>query len=989
MAEFGRLIIGVDVGGTNTDAVLLNCAASGADAVVASHKAATGADVTVGIESAICALLGKAQVPPSRVSSLMIGTTHFINAVVERDASRLEKVAVIRLAASNISAYTPTFIDFPPALTSIINGHTGIISGGLQVDGSLIGEIKPDEVEEQARLLKEKGLKNVVLVGIYSPIDETYKQEEQVRDILAEELGPGANIILSKEVAGVGLLARENAAILNASIFNFAGRTIRAFKSAMRRLELQCPLYLTSNDGQLLSSGEAVQYPVRIFSSGATNSIRGAAYLSHSNLGKSSKYVIDIGGTTTDIGCLLPSGFPRLASAFTDIGGVRVNFAMPQVESIGLGGGSILHAADDKKVTVGPGSVGHEIINRSLAFGGDTITATDIVAAAGTEIGTRPVYLEPGLVTAAKDRIKMMLESHIDRMKTSPEPCDVLLVGGGSILCPQELEGVSSILVPPHAEVANAVGAAIAEIGAEVEAVVDETDKDAELIAARHKAISKAVSRGAIETAIRIIEEEVTGIAYIDGKCRIVVKVVGPIDYSKFGSDAQEEGAEEIKQSDTKAHEEAKDHKLDDGVVDEKEINIETYKPFVDENRVWHLGETDLGFIAAGCYILGTGGGGSPYTGYLQTRQLLRMGETITIVDAADFRDEALLVPLGGLGSPAVGVERPGGDMVLHACQQLEKYMGIKYGGLLAVEIGGGNGMEPLMWGSSKYYNIPCVDGDLMGRAYPTFEKVTPFIKAKHINELLPASLSSGDGINMILTESKDTPSVDRVLRAACVDMGYAAGSANRPLTAKQMCEMGILKSHSLAWRLGRAVALARQKGVISTVADNIIEVCGEKSAGKLFEGKIVGVGQRLYKGHSYGEVVVEKLRDYEWDGISRNVAGVDEQESLPERVRIPFKNENLIVEAEYASAEKKTLAMVPDLIIILDALTGEAVGVPEYRYGLKVLVLVIAANPLWTSTPRALEIGGPKAFGYDMDYVPFGTYTEPRSVIDEYAPSK
>ncbi|KAL1879017.1 hypothetical protein Plec18167_004313 [Paecilomyces lecythidis] len=446
----------------------------------------------------------------------------------------------------------------------------------------------------------------------------------------------------------------------------------------------------------------------------ATNSIRGAAYLSQSKLGKSSKYVIDIGGTTTDIGCLLPSGFPRLASAFTEIGGVRVNFAMPQVESIGLGGGSILHIADEKKVTVGPDSVGHEIINRALAFGGDTITATDVMVASGAMVGTRPVQLEPGLVTAAKERIKLMLESHIDRMKTSPEPCDVLLVGGGSILCPHELEGVSSILVPPHAEVANAVGAAIAEIGAEAEAVVDEKNKDAELIVVRHKAISKAISRGAIETAIRIIEEEVTGIAYIDGKCRILVKVVGPVDYSKFGSDAEEEYAE-LNQNQANAHKETKDHKLDDGVIEEKEINIETYKPFVDVNRVWHLSETDLGFIAAGCYILGTGGGGSPYTHYLQTRQLLRMGESITIVDAADFRDEALLVPLGGLGSPAVGVERPGGDMVLHACQQLEKYMRIKYGGLLAVEIGGGNGMEPLMWGSSKYYNLPCVDGDLMG----------------------------------------------------------------------------------------------------------------------------------------------------------------------------------------------------------------------------------------------------------------------------------
>lgn len=164
----------------------------------------------------------------------------------------------------------------------------------------------------------------------------------------------------------------------------------------------------------------------------------------------------------------------------------------------------------------------------------------------------------------------------------------------------------------------------------------------------------------------------------------------------------------------------------------------------------------------------------------------------------------------------------------------------------------------------------------------------------------------------------------------------------------------GILKSHSLAWRLGRAVALARQRGTTSTVAEDIIQVFGEVAAGKVFEGKIVGVGQRLYKGHSYGEVVVEKLRDYERD--SNDVVESDNATITPERVRIPFKNENLIVEAEYAGGDRavrfvskilspasihyllnnvlyQILATVPDLIMVLDSLTGEAVGVPEYRF--------------------------------------------------------
>lgn len=74
---------------------------------------------------------------------------------------------------------------------------------------------------------------------------------------------------------------------------------------------------------------------------------------------------------------------------------------------------------------------------------------------------------------------------------------------------------------------------------------------------------------------------------------------------------------------------------------------------------------------------------------------------------------------------------------------------------------------------------------------------------------------------------------------------------------------------------------------------------------------------------------------------------------------------------------------------MVLDKLTGEAVGVPEYRYGLKVMVLVAAAHPLWTSSKRGLDIAGPKAFKFDIDFKPCGTYQTIRSVIDEFAPSK
>lgn len=485
----------------------------------------------------------------------------------------------------------------------------------------------------------------------------------------------------------------------------------------MKGLELKCPLYFTSNAGQLLTGETAMKYPIQIFSSGATNSIVGASFLSQTAKPNTSRYVVDIGGTTTEVGCLLPSGFPRLASAFTEIGGVRVNFTMPQVESIGLGGGSLVQSSHDGALRIGPESVGQNLSTKALCFGGENMTATDILVASGdTVIGKQQPNLERDTITAAKARIKCMLEDCIDRMKTTPEPCHVLVVGGGSFLCPDEVDGVAEIERPIHADVANAIGAAIAEVGATKEAIVDSSVKQDALNLVREHAIAQAISSGAKKDAIRIIEESVSGLAYIEAKCKILVKVAGPIDHDRPVDFAATEQITES-QDDGLDLPSVQDENTQEGRFSPKTLQISPsqYRPHIGNDRIWHLSETDLLYISIGCYILGCGGGGSPYSKYLETRELLRSGHEITIADVTKIPENGHCPPVAGIGSPAVGVERLGGDMVLHALKTMEKYLGISYSAMLSVEIGGGNGMESLYWGSSKHYNLPTVDGDLMG----------------------------------------------------------------------------------------------------------------------------------------------------------------------------------------------------------------------------------------------------------------------------------
>ena len=134
---------------------------------------------------------------------------------------------------------------------------------------------------------------------------------------------------------------------------------------------------MSQNDGTLMSPELAARFPVLTFASGPTNSIRGGGLLS----GLDDCIVVDIGGTTTDVG-VLSAGFPRESSVAVDIGGVRTNFRMPDVLSIGLGGGSRVRSADGA-TTVGPDSVGFRLTSEALVFGGSTLTATDIAVASG------------------------------------------------------------------------------------------------------------------------------------------------------------------------------------------------------------------------------------------------------------------------------------------------------------------------------------------------------------------------------------------------------------------------------------------------------------------------------------------------------------------------------------------------------------------------------------------------------------------------------
>ncbi len=299
---------------------------------------------------------------------------------------------------------------------------------------------------------------------MFSPVSD---EVEQKAGAIFRKALPAAHITLSSQIGRIGLLERENAAIMNACLRDLSANVIEAFRSAIAQTGIKGRFYLTQNDGTLIDAQAAEAFPVLTFASGPTNSMRGAAFLS----GVSDAIVVDIGGTTSDVGSLR-NGFPRQATMAVDVGGVRTNFRMPDVFSIGLGGGS--HVVDGPRgIEIGPASVGYRLTSDALIFGGTTLTTSDVVAAAGRAgfgDASKVAHLSKDLIARTQRRIMEMLEECVERSRLSPEPLPVIVVGGGSILVDGPIGGLE-LIKPNHFAVANAVGAAIAQVSGEIDRV--------------------------------------------------------------------------------------------------------------------------------------------------------------------------------------------------------------------------------------------------------------------------------------------------------------------------------------------------------------------------------------------------------------------------------------------------------------------------------------------------------------------------------------
>jgi len=516
--------LGIDVGSTHTDAVIIDENAN----IISATKTMTTPDVTTGIIEALRKVLEISEIPRESITSVMFGTTHVLNAIVQRKG--LGKVGVIRIGLPATLAVEP-MLDWPSDLREAVNGGIAMIKGGHEYTGEEIEKLDEESLRKAIKSFAEKGVEALAVSSVFSIVNPEH--EIKAREI-AREVSPNLPVVLSHEIATIGLLERENATILNAATIPVMKRVISSLRKAMNNLGLRhAEIYFAQNDGTIASREFVERFPIFTVIAPISNSIRGAYVLT----GILNAIVVDTGGTTSNIGALV-NGYPREALEI-ELAGVRTNIRAPDIIAVGLGGGSIVRI-NNGDVEVGPVSVGYRLIEEGIAWGGSTLTATDIALGKGVmhiddprcnpELVRQRIPME--LINKIYSYMVAKLKEYIDKIKTRPDPETVILVGGGSAMWPRQLKGAREVIRPAAAQYANAVGAATALIGATVEKAFsyDNVKREEAINITREEAERKAVEAGADPLTLQLAEVEEVAMPYLPGNAvKIRVKVIGKL----------------------------------------------------------------------------------------------------------------------------------------------------------------------------------------------------------------------------------------------------------------------------------------------------------------------------------------------------------------------------------------------------------------------------------------------------------------------------
>ena len=354
-------------------------------------------------------------------------------------------------------------------------------------------------------------------------------------------------------------------------------------------------------------------------------------------------------------------------------------------------------------------------------------------------------------------------------------------------------------------------------------------------------------------------------------------------------------------------------------------------------NPAQKLTVEDLDALALGAWILGTGGGGDPYHKLMNAKQLYLQGKSASLIDPLSLADDALVAVVSTMGAPLIAQERiPDAYHAVRPVRAMEDYLGRSFDAVMSMEIGGGNGVHPVMVAALTGY--PVVDADAMGRAYPELQ-MTSFAVAEL--SPYPFALSDIRENDLVISRAVDSHWVERIGRRVTTEIGSTAAICMAPRTGAEVKRHGILHTSTQAIRLGEAVMAARR------AHEDPVGAILDVGAGKcLFAGKVVDVDRRTTEGFLRGRARIEGL-----DGDVGKTFTVHFQNEFS----VGYLGDDLIV-------------MTPDLICVVDSVSGNGIGTEGIRYGQRVKVLALPGREVFMSD-RGLAVAGPRAFGFNLDF--------------------
>lgn len=508
--------IGIDIGGTNTDIVLIDAAG----AIVSHAKTATTPDINQGIKNALTHVLKESSIRTDEIGGIFFGTTQIANAIHQQH--NLYKVGVVRIAGQRPGAFPSCYL-WPETLRKTSYVDTVTVDGGFECHGEPITPVNPEQIKTEVKRLLDQGIESLAVVGAFASLNPSH--ELLVKEI-AQELTKGElPVSLSHQIGGAGFLERENSTILNAALKRVMTDAFKTLMQNCANLGLACPIWITQNNGSIVDLTHAIEYPVLTISAGLTNSCIGGMKLGQVE----DAIIIDIGGTSTDIG-VVRKGIPRRCLNNSVIGGVRLNFSMPDVHSIGMGGGSHIHI-ERTRIDIGPKSCGSKTFTEAVSFGGSQLTLTDIALALGyIDIpGARPKNVDLSLrgCRAVMNEGVGRIYELISKIGPEESMLPIVMIGGGASLFPKRLLD-ERFIIPPYAHVANAYGAALAEISATIDTVVSLEERQQVLESLQRQAIQAAIQKGADYKTVKVVDIQILPYHYVPNRlARVIVRASG------------------------------------------------------------------------------------------------------------------------------------------------------------------------------------------------------------------------------------------------------------------------------------------------------------------------------------------------------------------------------------------------------------------------------------------------------------------------------